>query len=78
MLMCLGPLQVGEHRRTLERNGAAERLDGHERLPPAQSIVALRDKAAVLTIALDRLMGEHGPQGQAGDKEQPANDPFHK
>jgi len=78
MLMCLGTLQVGEHRPTLERNGAAERLDGHKRLPPAQGIVALRDKAAILTIALDHLVGEHAPQGQAGDKEQPPNDPFHK
>ena len=57
-LMRFTAFQIGEHGAAFERDGAAVGLDGHERLPPAEGVVALVDEPPILPVALDRLVGE--------------------
>jgi hypothetical protein len=65
-------LEVRQHRPRLERNGAAVMLDGDERLPAAEGFVTLRDKPAVILVALDGLVGEHH------GRDQPRHDHAHR
>ena len=73
----LAPFEVGEHRVGVERDGAAEGLDGYAGLPAGQGRLAGRYQPAVLGVPRGRGIGHRGGRPGGQDHQSRRNPAFH-